>query len=286
MNLRGVKGDVGLGPLVRRAAAQPIVGWLIFAVGMLLLLAWAGLSIAFSMDQIHRMKDSSGWWVGPLVMAFFFVPFGLGFAIKGYRGRILRFDLHQGGVAYEDSAGRIAMSWNEISGVYWKELAHVAKLGFGVDVTTHGSATATVVAPGKKNIVVDARFPDHVAFAAQVRDAAAEAMLARIEQSITAHQRVYFGPIGIDTNGISLGNAQYPWSAIGSVRWESARERAYYAFYAPDNSPITTIDTTHVPNEIILQVVLGRFGKLSAGREAPTPLGDALFATARRMLER
>lgn len=76
-----------MGHLVRRAQASVVTAWIVFAVGIVILLAWAGLSLAFVSDQLQRKVPGDGVWIGPLVMAFFFVPFGAAFAVKGYLAR-------------------------------------------------------------------------------------------------------------------------------------------------------------------------------------------------------
>jgi hypothetical protein len=278
--------DPRLGRHIHRAQASALVAWLIFSVGMVILLAWAGLSAAFAIDQRSRAMPGDGWWIGPLVMAFFFVPFGLIFAVKGYRGRVLRFDLYDGGFAFEDRNGRVSLPWDEIGSVFWEGLSHIAKLGFGVDVTTHGSAKVTILSMRQKPIVVDERFPDHVKLCAMVRDAAAAAMLPRIEAAIVAGQPVFFGPVGVSREGFSLGHIRLSWNAVGSVRWESSRELAWYALYDSNGAFVTKVDAAVVSNEVIFRVVLGRLGKLGVSEGQASPLGDEILATARRFLAR
>jgi hypothetical protein len=273
-----------MGRLVRRAQASPLVAWIVFSLGILILLAWAGLSLALVLDQLQRKPPPDAVWIGPLVMAFFFVPLGTVFAVKGYRGRILRFDLHEGGVAFEDYKGRVALSWVEIATCLWEQTAHVGDLGFGLEVTTRRLAKTTLQSVRGTTMVVDERFPDHLTLAAEVRDAAAEAMLPRFEAAIAAGQRVYFGRVGVDTWGLHLPEA-VPWTAIARVRWEPAGAEARYVVYGTSGARIGEIRCP-VPNEVVFQVVLTRFDKLGDAREEGAPIGDQIFAAARGLLAR
>ncbi|APR78727.1 Hypothetical protein A7982_04074 [Minicystis rosea] len=273
-----------MGPLVQRAQASAVVAWIIFALGMIILLGWAGLSIALVSDQLQRKPTPDGVFIGPIVMAVFLVPLGSIFAVKGYRGRILRFDLHEGGVAFEDYKARLAVPWAEVAAVLWEQTAHVGDLGFGVEVTTQRVAKTVVQTARGGSVVVDERFPDHVRFAARVRDAAADAMLPRFEAALTAGQRVFFGRVGVDTWGMHLPEA-VPWDAIGGIRWESHGASASYTVYRNDGGRIGEIRCP-IPNEIIFQVVLSRMGKLGDAHQEGTPLGDEIIGAARRLLSR
>ncbi|MFT3769092.1 MAG: hypothetical protein QM820_26935 [Minicystis sp.] len=253
-------------------------------MGIVILLAWVGLSLAFVLDQLHRNPPGDAVWIGPLVMAIFFVPFGAGFAVKGYQGRILRVDLHEGGVAYQDNKGRLAFRWDEVAAVLWEQTAYVGDVGLGLEVTTRRLAKTTLHATGGKSIVVDERFPDHVKLAAQIRDAAAEAMLPHFEGALSAGRRVFFGHVGIDTWGLHLREA-IPWSAVAGIRWEPDGASARYVIYGTSGARIGEIRCP-VPNEVILQVVLSRLGKLGNSLEEGAPLGDELLAAARGLLAR
>lgn len=274
----------GLGRLVVRSQASVVTAWFVFAAGMALLLAWAGLSTGF-VSVMHTAKRHDGAvWIGPLVMALFFVPIGLILAIKGYRGRVLRVDLHEGGVAFQDTAGRKAFVWLDIQAVHWERSDYVGDLGMGIDVTTRRVAKLTIESRRRETIVVDERFPDHVAFGARVRDAAAEGMLPAYDAAIAAGQRVYCGPVGLDSWGLHLATP-LPWHAIASVRWVSDGPTARYVVIGSQGVPVGEIHCP-TPNEVILQILLTRFGKLAENNGTDSPVGDELVATVRRMLSR
>ncbi len=282
ISLRAMTSSSSIGRLLLRARLSPLVGWIVFVLGLLLLSAWATLSLLFVLDQRSRGVGDATLWIGPLVMAFFFVPIGAVLAVKGYRGRVLGLDLYEGGLAFADRAGRYEVGWGEVVSIFSERVGHVANVGFGVGVTTHESAKLTVVSSRHPPIVVDNRFPDHVRLADRVLAAAAEGMLPRYEQALRSGKRMSFGPLALDGWGLHLAQP-YPWSAIGQVRWERRGAQAVYAVYSSHGAPLAEIGTRGVANEAILQVLLGRLGKLGdSGQERP--LGDHAVAAVQRLV--
>jgi hypothetical protein len=253
--------DPRLGNLVRRAEASPLVAWFIFGVGAVLLLAYAVLATLLSLDQMSRAKGGGGWWIGPLVLAFFFVPLGLIFVVKGLRGRVYRLDVFEGGLAFQDRAGRVVVPWDEIIGVYHAQFGHIAKLGLGVDLQTHRSAKLSVVSARQKPIVVDERLPNHVDFATFVRGAAANGMRARTMGAFQQGQPVSFGGLTVDRSGLYIGQQHLPWQAISRVTWQSQREQAWLSIMAENGAIMGTVDDAHVFNSALLQELLAQHGK-------------------------
>jgi hypothetical protein len=273
-----------LGPLRRRVEANPLVAWLVFSFGCVILLGWAVLASLFAVDQLGRPAPSRGTIIFGLVMiTLFFFPIGAIFARKGWTGRLHRFDLHDGGVAWEDHGGRVAYGWHEVRGVHWEELQHEAEIGLGIGVKTHATAKLTIVPFRGGQITVDEKLPDHVALAAHVRDVAAEALLPRYEAELAAARRVTFGTIGLDGSGIHLERAFYPWDMIGAVQWESSGASAWYAIYNVHGQRVATVATAGVLDAVVLEAFLERFGKLRTAAEA-TSFGAQLTASARRLV--
>jgi hypothetical protein len=251
-----------LGPLRHHAKASTIGAWIAFALGVAILLAWTVLSTLLALDQLRQGREPSSLVV-PLVMLFlFFVPIGGIFARKGWTGRLYELELHDHGVAYRSHAGRIEIRWSELSSVFWEELQHKAGLGFGLDVPTHRTAKLSLVPMRGTTIVIDDKLPDHVALAALVRDAAAEAMLPRYEAALAAGQRAVFGSIAFDAYGLHTPRLMVPWETVAFVRWEQSGPSAWYAVYNAHGQAITTFDTKTLPNQIIFEVLLTKFGKL------------------------
>jgi hypothetical protein len=253
--------DPRLGRLVRRAEASPLSGWLIFGLGLGLLLTWVVLATLMGLDQLSRARSAGTFWVGPLVMAFVFVPLGLIFAVKGWRGRVHRLDVHERGLAFQDRAGRVVVPWDQIIGVYWAQFGHIAKLGLGVDLQTHRSAKLSVVSVKHKPIVVDERLPGHVELAAFVRDAAAAGMRARTLGAIEQGHRLFFGPLGVDSGGLYLGSEHYPWNQISRVTWQAQGQQAWYSIQGEDGAILRTVDDAAVFNQILLRELLDQYGK-------------------------
>ncbi len=276
ISLPAMTSSSSIGRLLLRARLSPLVGWIVFVLGLLLLSAWATLSLLFVLDQRSRGVGDATLWIGPLVMAFFFVPIGAVLAVKGYRGRVLGLDLHEGGA----SRSRIARVGTRSGGARSSRSAservgHVANVGFGVGVTTHEvSQVDGCVVPTPAPIVVDNRFPDHVRLADRVLAAAAEGMLPRYEQALRSGKRMSFGPlVAARWVGAASGAGHYPWSAIGRVPMGGVE--------VPKRSTRSTPAMVHrwprsgtrgVANEAILRVLLGRLGKLGdSGQERPPP---------------
>lgn len=275
---------MGLGRLMHRAQISSIAGWLVFLAGMLLLLAWAGLSIALVSDQMSRNPEGGTPWIGAVVLSVFFVPLGLIFTFKGLSGRVLRIDVHEGGIAYRAAKERRTLLWDHTAAVLWEEMEHVAELGFGMNVAARSTAKTTLHPFGDAPIVVDERFPDHVRLAAYVRDAAAAGMLPRFEAALYAGQRVSFGNVGLDGWGLYLPEA-VAWDQVASVRWQSLGQRARYVVTGPDGSHIADIPCP-LPNEVIFQVLLKQKDKLGGALDDAPSLGSQLLASARALMAR
>ena len=93
-----------------------------------------------------------------------------------------------------------------------------------------------------------------------------------------------FGPVGVDGWGLHLPQP-IPWSAIQSVHWQAFGQRAAYIVRGTDGSQLAEIPSP-LPNEVILQVLLGQQGKLGGSVEEKSPLGDQLLASARNLIAR
>ena len=173
------------------------------------------------------------------------------------------------------------LAWHDIQAIHWQRTDYVGNLGLGVELTTRRSATLTIESRRRETIVIDERFPDHLAFGAHVRDAAAEGMWPMFDAAMAVGQRVYCGPVGIDSWGLHLATA-LPWEAVASVRWVSDGSTARYVVIGTQGAPIGQIHCP-VPNEVLLQTLLARMGKLAAIGSADTPNGDELVAIVRRL---
>lgn len=251
-----------LGHLLKRSQAYAALAWFIFGVGIVILVAWIGLSAALVYDQHHNYGRPLGeLWVMPLVMGVMFLPLGLVFAVKGYRGRVHRVDLHENGVAFQDGSGRTTMRWDELQSVFYEEFAIKTTVALVLDVTTRRTAKLTMLAPNRKPIVVDENVPDHFALANTIRAMATAAMLPRFDAAIAAGQRVYFGPIGIDRQGLHLTHVTYPWHVIAQVYFETTLTGASWVIFGANGARLNAIDTRSVPNEGVFQLVLERFGR-------------------------
>jgi hypothetical protein len=274
-----------LGALLRRAQASTIGAWIAFGAGMAILLVWVVLSVLLAVDQASR-GASRGTIIAGLIGVFvFLVPLGAIFARKGWTGRLYRFDLHEHGAVYEEHAGRTEIRWSELSSVFWEELQHEAELGLGLSVGTHRTAKLSLVPMRGKTIAIDEKLPDHVALAALVRDTAEEAMLPRYEAALAAGQRVFFGSVGVDAHGIHTPRLMLPWESVAFVRGEQSGASAWYAVYGHNDACLTTFDTKGLPNEMIFQVVLTRFGKLGQAAHERS-VGARLAGAVQNLLAR
>ncbi len=275
-----------LGALRQRTEASPVVGWIVFALGVVLLAAWAVLSTLFTVDQLRRGTASTGTVVAAIaIIGVFFVPLGAVFAWKGWTGRIRRFDLHERGVAWEDHGGRLAYGWDEIRDVTWKELEHEADTGLGFGVSVRRTAELVLIPFRGTPITIDEKLPGHVELAAHVRDVAAEIMLPRYDAALAAGQRVLFGTVAVDGFGLHLTRATYPWESVSCILWESGGASAWYAVYNAHGQRVATVPTEGLTNQVIFEVVLGRFGKLVEGT-GEASLGATIAAAAGKLLAR
>jgi hypothetical protein len=276
-------GDA-LGRRLDRAASPAFFAYIVLGAGLLILTAWVVLGTLVYLDQRERMPDNPAW-LAPVVMGVFFAPIGLALAVKGFRGRLYRVDVHEGGVVFEDRRGRVVLPWGQLQHSYYEELERRAEMGLGVDVGVGRKATLRLEGARGQTIVIDDRLPGHVAFARRVHEEAARVMLPRYEAALSAGQPVSFGPLTFDRNALYLPQGTLPWSAVVCVRWESRGALAWWALVAPNGQSHADFSTTLVPDQLVLAALLERLGKL-APSDAPTSLVGELVAGARRLLGR
>ncbi len=252
--------SLSLGPRLHLARVSGLVGWIIFGLGLVILLAWVGLSAAFMVDAAGRHRAGLDLWVLPLAMGVFFLPFGLILAVKGLQGRVLEVGIHAGGIYYRERSRSVSWTWDDIVSVSWSQSDRLSDVGLGFEVTTRRTARVEIRSVRQGSVLIDERFPDHLALATMVRDTAARNMLPRYEAALAAGRRVYFGGLGIDHWGLH-GAVVLPWSDVGQVRWVSEGSWARYAIIDGAGAHRGDVHCP-VPNESVLREVLERFGKL------------------------
>jgi hypothetical protein len=253
-----------------------------FGAGMALLLVWLGLSLAFVVDQMSRATPGNVW-IGPIVLGLFFGPFALIFALKGWRGRHLRIDLHDHGVAYAEGVHQREVAWDDVRSVVFESHDLVSDLGFGIDVTTRRVAKLVIQAPFQPAIVIDERFPNHHDLVAVVHQASAEAMLPRFEAALQAGHQVTFGPLVVHQLGIGWQHGGLGWNEIGTIGWEPRGASACYAVYDTQGALCAEFDTA-LENRLVFEGLLARAGKLREAWERKAPTVDRVVGAARRAL--
>lgn len=245
---RAVGAKQRMGELIRRGAVNLVLGWIGFGLGVVVLLGWAGLTLAFLRDQAAGDPARTGMWVGLIVLGVTLLPLGLLITWRGWRARQLRIDVHAGGVAYADGLDREAVPWDDVQSLFFDR---------------YPAVRLTIQAPFKPPIVIDGRFPDHTALAEAAHQLAVQAMQPRLEAALHAGQRVVFGPLALDGWGVHVGHGAYPWDAVGALRWEARGTSMCCALYGADGALLAELDP-RIPNRTVLERLLTQMGKVTS----------------------
>lgn len=238
----------GLGSLRSEFRASRLARWsdlaffTIFAVG-----AVALGYVAFHAPRFQPARDVGIAWAIATACALP-APF---FLWRNWRKRGLGASLYEGGFAFRDRNGVRSFTWKEIHGV-WQKI--VRRTYNGIYAGTYHVYTAAP-ASGPR-VVLDSRLISGVEKlgAVLVRESAAH-LLPRYTSAFERGERLSFGSLGLDKEGIYRGRRSLPWAAVRSV----SVARGYLGVYQTGKwLAFCRVRVADLPNFVVLMMFLER----------------------------
>jgi hypothetical protein len=244
-----------LGPMASEHRATGASRWVGVVLGGLSLLG-AGASVLIGglslLEELSRRRpDPLDALIGPLVGLALCVPLAGLFFWIAWRNWRRAAALFQDGFAYYDQKGLRLIRWEEIEAVY----QHIVKQ-YVNGVYTGTYHTYKVFLRDGAKIVLDNRLRDVEPLGGGVVRASARALQPRYANALDAGQRLFFGPLALDLQGLYAGKKALSWGEIKAIKLEQgvlsvAKEGKWLSW--------ASVTVPQVPNFYVLMTLLSRF---------------------------
>jgi hypothetical protein len=210
---------VGLGalksdhtPTAASRRNQLLTNGAIIAVGVVLVigaLVWMSLASA---SAGGRSGDGSFSFV-LLCFGCLAVPLGLFGLVSSLRTWQVGAALYENGFAYKDGAGVSQVSWADIESVWQNVTKHYRRGAY-----TGTSHVYTVQTKDKRRVVLNDKLPGVEQLGNDILSHSAVLLFPAYWQSLQGGQRLTFGPLAIDQQGLYSGAKTLPWSEIKAIK--------------------------------------------------------------------
>ena len=243
----------GHSPSKRSRWINVIFSGLFLAAGPVLLLVALYLAYdAYNRYGISRVDDS-GFWL-PLVCSGLAIPLGLYGLFSAWRNWPLAVALYENGFAYNDRKGLTQVHWNNIDAV-WQSITKHYRNG----IYTGTTYLYTIQTKDQKRVALDNKFVKIEDLGNAIISGSANVLFPRYVQALQQGQRLTFGPLAIDPNGIYSGNKSLRWDEIKGIRIHqgtvSVKKEGGWFNWA-------TAAVPQIPNFLIFYNLIGRFTKV------------------------
>ncbi|MBI3242609.1 MAG: hypothetical protein HYZ49_09990 [Chloroflexi bacterium] len=230
-----------------------IFSGLIVVAGPVLLLVAAFMAYnAYTRYGISKVDDSG--FILPLICGVIAVPLGLYGLYSAWRNWPLAAALYDNGFAYNDRNGFKQVRWDNIDAV-WQNITKHYRNG----IYTGTTYLYTVQTKDKQRIVLDNKFKKIEDLGNAIISGSATALFPRYLQALQQGQRLTFGPLAIDPNGIYSGNKSLRWDEIKGIKIHrgtiSVKKEGGWFNWATAGVP-------QIPNFLIFYNLIGRLTKV------------------------
>jgi hypothetical protein len=252
---------MGLGPLktehpANKTSARFNLGCGIvslIAVPILLVLSAYLFFDVYSRFGPARIDDKTFDIFWPLGAAALALALGAWLIFDYWRNRGLAAALYEQGLAYHDRNGLKQVRWDQVDAV-WQAITKHYRNGVYTG-TTH---LYTIQAQGGDRIVLDDKLTKVEELGSAIQQNVASALFPRYVNAITQGQRVTFGPLAIDREGIYSGNKSLTWNEIKAIKLDkgniSIKKEGGWFNWASASVP-------QIPNFYIFYELIGRLSK-------------------------
>jgi len=250
---------VGLGPLKSEHLLAGKGKWLSLVVGVVCLLAVPALGLLalyliytdYNRRGSLHMFDSA---IAPLVAAGIALLIAVPTLFSVWRNWTLAAALYENGFAYTDRKGLQQTRWEQIEAVWQNVTKHYYN---GIYTgTTH---LYTVQAQGNVKIKLDDRLAKVEELGKEIQRGAANTLFPRYWQALQSGQRVTFGPLALDSQGIYSGKKTLSWEEIKGIKIDRGvisvkKEKGWFNW--------ATATVPQIPNFYIFYELIGRLTKV------------------------
>lgn len=206
-NLGALKGNYTPTYQARRSriiwnTAWVVIGLALFAGGLI----WISVSAT--------MSSGAGTMAFlPICFGFLFMPAGLYGLWGNWRTWNKGAALFENGFAYTEGHGIQPVAWNDIDAVFENVVKHYRNGSYAGTVYKY-----TVLTRDKRRLVLDNDLPGIEQLGNEILRGSSVALFPAYWQALQNGQRLNFGPLAIDRNGIYTGSKSLPWSEIKAIR--------------------------------------------------------------------
>lgn len=250
---------VGLGPIKSEHSLAGKGRWLSLVVGVVCLLAVPALGLLalyliytdYNRRGSLHMFDNA---IVPLVAAGIALLIAVPTLFSVWRNWTLAAALYENGFAYHDRKGLQQVKWDQVEAVWQSVTRHYYN---GVYTgTTH---LYTVQAQGNMKIKLDDRLAKVEDLGKEIQRGAAITLFPRYWQALQSGQRVTFGPLALDSQGVYSGQKALRWEEIKGIKIDRGvisvkKDKGWFNW--------ATATVPQIPNFYIFYELIGRFTKV------------------------
>jgi hypothetical protein len=251
IGLGGVKSEHK--PTNRSRIINLITGFVLLGLAPLALIlsAWMAYD-AYNHYGLNKVMDSG--FILPLILGIIFVPLGLWILIQAFLNWKTSAVLYENGFAYLDRQGLRQIKWADIESVKQNIVKYYR---YGRHVRT--TYLYTIQLNDKGRITIDNKFPNVETLGKAITDGAAKALFPAYMTALKSGQRVTFGPLALDAQGLYSGNKSLTWQEIKAVKINKGiisvrKEGGWFNW--------VTVTVPQIPNFWIFVDLVSRFTKL------------------------
>lgn len=251
---------IGLGPLVSTHTTSNTNKWLGLLFGILFVSAAPVLCMAttylaytayanYGINRALRVEP----YIPAIIGVALFI-FGLIGIVGAWRTWKQAVGLFENGFAFADRAGIVQYRWEDIKTVNFS-ITKIYRYGIHTGTTYH----YTLSPHNAKAVILDNRFSNIAALGDAILKGTTVANFPRYWQALQSGERLSFGPLAIDRQGMYSGRKAIAWNEVMAVRISqgiiSIKKAGGWLNWAG-------VSVSQVPNFYIFYELVGRFAKM------------------------
>ncbi|MBN2006125.1 MAG: hypothetical protein JXA21_22405 [Anaerolineae bacterium] len=211
-------------------------------------LFWAGVDS----QALQEITKTPFYQYMPLGLGVLAAVMGLFTLINVWRNWPLAMNVYENGFEYIDRHGVKTNLWEEVESVR-QQVIRYYQYGFIPSGTSYWISLQT------KNggyFIVDNRFSKVKKLAEAVQERVANSQLPKYLADLEAGNRIEFGSLGFDHEGVYQSNKKLPWNEVGKVEFKSgnlviSKKGAWGSWYKAS--------VAEMPNAVLFVVIAKRY---------------------------
>ena len=200
-----------------------------------------------------RIDDKLGEIFWPTGAAALGLALGAWLIFDYWRNRGLAAALYEQGLAHNDRKGLKQVRWDQVEAV-WQAITKHYRNGIYTG-TTH---IYTIQAQAGERIVLDDKLTKVEELGSAIQQGVSSALFPRYANALNQGQRLTFGPLVIDRQGIYSGNKSLTWTEIKAIKLDkgniSIKKEGGWFNWASASVP-------QIPNFYVFYELISRLAK-------------------------